>query len=90
VVLVRAGAVTHAFDMEQRLVGLTFNAAYGDLIVKAPANGNLAPPGYYLLFIVNDYGVPSVAKFVHLGKGEKYGHGDHGHGGGNYKKPGPH
>jgi len=67
VVLVRAGAVTHAFDMEQRLIGLTFTAGTGVLTAKAPANGNLAPPGYYLLFIVNTQGVPSVAKFVHLG-----------------------
>ena len=67
VVLVRAGAVTHAFDMEQRLVGLTFKNVSGVLQATAPANGNLAPPGYYLLFIIDDAGVPSVAQFIHLG-----------------------
>lgn len=67
VVLIRAGAVTHAFDMEQRLVGLFFRKEYGALRVKAPANGKLAPPGYYLLFIIDDAGVPSAAQFVHLG-----------------------
>ncbi len=66
VVLIRAGAVTHAFDMEQRLVGLTFDAGGGVLHAKAPATGNLAPPGYYLLFILNQKGVPSVARFVRL------------------------
>ncbi|HEY6351053.1 MAG TPA: galactose oxidase-like domain-containing protein [Candidatus Angelobacter sp.] len=66
VVLVRAGAVTHAFDMEQRLVGLSFKNVAGVLQVTAPAKGNLAPPGYYLLFIVDDAGVPSVAQFIHL------------------------
>ena len=66
VVLVRAGAVTHAFDMEQRLVGLSFKNVSGVLDVTAPANGNLAPPGYYLLFIVDDAGVPSVAQFIHV------------------------
>jgi hypothetical protein len=66
VVLVKTGGVTHAFDMDQRLVGLTFAAVGGELQAKAPANGNLAPPGYYLLFILNKQGVPSVAKFVHL------------------------
>ncbi|HWZ44575.1 MAG TPA: galactose oxidase early set domain-containing protein, partial [Candidatus Saccharimonadales bacterium] len=66
VVLVRPGAVTHAFDMDQRLVGMSFTAVPGGLKVKAPANGNLAPPGYYMLFIVNAAGVPSVAKFVQL------------------------
>lgn len=66
VVLIRAGAVTHAFDMDQRLVGLSFTASAGALHAKAPANGNLAPPGYYLLFILNSQGVPSVARFVRL------------------------
>jgi hypothetical protein len=67
VVLIRAGAVTHAFDMEQRLVGLTYTASGDALNVRGPANGNIAPPGWYLLFIVNGSGVPSVGQFVHLG-----------------------
>ncbi len=66
VVLARPGAVTHAFDMEQRLVGLSFTASGGGLDVTAPASGSLAPPGYYLLFILDGQGVPSVAQFVHL------------------------
>src|SRR5260370_9207179 len=62
----RPGAVTHAFDMDQRLVGLSFTAGSGVLSVRAPANGNIAPPGYYMLFILNSAGVPSVASFVKL------------------------
>jgi fibronectin type 3 domain-containing protein len=65
-VLIRAGAVTHAFDMDQRLIGLNFTAGSGVLNVTAPRNGNIAPPGYYLLFILNSSGVPSVAQFVQL------------------------
>jgi hypothetical protein len=66
-VLIRAGSATHAFDMEQRMVGLTLtpNGRRG-LQVQAPANGNLAPPGYYLLFLLDDKGVPSVGRFVRL------------------------
>ncbi|MBL8977302.1 MAG: DUF1929 domain-containing protein, partial [Gemmatimonadetes bacterium] len=30
------------------------------LSVTIPPNRNDAPPGYYLLFLVNDAGVPSV------------------------------
>jgi PKD repeat protein len=65
-VLVRPGAQTHAFDMEQRMVGLSFTAGAGVLDVTAPPNGNIAPPGYYMLFILDSTGVPSVASFVQL------------------------
>ena len=73
VVLMRPGAATHAFDMEQRLVELSFTMDSGRsyLRVEAPATGNLAPPGYYLLFILDEKGVPSVAKFVHLTPGKQ-------------------
>jgi len=66
VVLMRPGAPTHAFDMEQRLVAMNFTAGSGVLNVTAPPNGNVAPPGYYMLFILNSSGVPSVAQFVQL------------------------
>jgi PKD repeat protein len=66
VVLIRLGAPTHAFDMEQRLVGLSYTAGAGVLNVTAPSSGNIAPPGYYMLFILNSAGVPSIARFVQL------------------------
>jgi hypothetical protein len=65
-VLIRSAAVTHAFNMDQRLVGLSFTAADGVLNITAPPNGNIAPPGYYMLFLVNSAGVPSVAAFVQV------------------------
>jgi hypothetical protein len=68
VVLVKNGAVTHAFDMDQRLVGMSFSQGSGALTVTAPPNGNIAPPGYYMLFLLNSAGVPSVASFVQLGQ----------------------
>jgi hypothetical protein len=66
VVLMRPGAVTHAFDMEQRLVELTFRTESNELTATAPANANLAPPGWYLLFVLDGKGVPSVGRFVQL------------------------
>ena len=63
-VLVRPGAATHAFDMDQRLVGLSYTVGTGVLNVTAPPNGNIAPPGYYMLFALNAAGVPSLASFV--------------------------
>jgi len=65
-VLIRPGSVTHSFDMDQRLVGLVFTAGSGVLNLTSPPNSNIAPPGYYLLFILNSSGVPSVAQFVQL------------------------
>src|SRR5882672_7629904 len=65
-VLIRPGAPTHAFDMEQRMVGMTFSAVSGVLNVTAPSNSKIAPPGYYMLFLLNSAGVPSIAQFVQL------------------------
>jgi len=53
--------------MDQRFVGLSFTPGSGALTVTAPPNGNIAPPGYYMLFLIDSSGVPSVAKFVQLG-----------------------
>lgn len=64
VALVRLGAVTHSDNMEQRYIPLAFNAGTGSLSATAPANANIAPPGPYMLFIVDANGVPSVAKMV--------------------------
>jgi len=66
VVLMKNGAVTHAFDMDQRHVGLSFTIGSGLLNVTGPPNGNIAPPGYYMLFILNSSGVPSVASMVQI------------------------
>ena len=45
---------------------LTFSQTSGGLTVTAPPNGNIAPPGMYMLFVVNANGVPSVASWVHV------------------------
>jgi hypothetical protein len=66
VVLVRNGTVTHAFGMDQREVGLSFTAGTTSLTVAAPPNSNIAPPGYYMLFLLNSSGVPSVASFIQV------------------------
>jgi hypothetical protein len=67
VTIVRLAATTHAFDMSQRLSTLQFEATAGGLTVTPPAAGRIAPPGPYMLFLVNDAGVPSVAQTVWLG-----------------------
>jgi hypothetical protein len=64
--LVSLGADTHQIDMNQHFVPLNFTATNGALNVQTPAAAALAPPGYYMLFILKN-GVPSVASMVHLG-----------------------
>lgn len=66
VLLIRPGAVTHANNMSQRHVPMPFTIAPGRIRPSVPSNANVAPPGYYMLFIVNSDGVPSQAVFVHL------------------------
>ena len=66
VTLLRLGSVTHSFDQNQRFISLDFSSASGKLTAIAPASANLAPPGHYLLFVVNDDGAPSVAQTVRL------------------------
>ena len=51
--------------MNQRFQFLNFTAGSGKVTVQAPANANLAPPGDYLLFLVDTNGVPSVGSFIH-------------------------
>jgi hypothetical protein len=71
-VLVRPGSTTHAFDMDQRLIGLCGAAPQpactgsGSLNLTTPPNSNIAPPGYYMLFLLDSAGVPSMAQFIQL------------------------
>jgi chitodextrinase len=64
--LIRTGSVTHSFDQNARAIPLSFTPAPGGLNVSMPANGNTAPPGYYLLSIVTAQGVPSTSAMVRL------------------------
>ncbi len=67
VALTAPASVTHGFDQNARYVPLTSSPVLGGLAVQAPANGNLAPPGPYMLWIVNDQGVPSMASWITIG-----------------------
>jgi hypothetical protein len=65
--LVKNGVTTHSFDAGQRLVDLPIvSRDAAALRVAVTANRNLAPPGWYMLFVVDTDGVPSVATWVHL------------------------
>jgi hypothetical protein len=64
---IRVGSVTHAFDQSARANTLVFTRTPTGVNVTAPPDGNAAPPGYYLLFILNRNGVPSEGQFIKIG-----------------------
>jgi hypothetical protein len=65
--LAAPSAVTHGADMTQRLVPLRVAARRkGRVVLAAPPNANVAPPGWYMLFLSDRKGRPSKAKFLRL------------------------
>jgi hypothetical protein len=67
--LVAISSTTHEFNVSQRFIRLAFSPAAeaGSFTVTPPSDPNIAPPGYYMLFVLNGNGVPSVARMVLLG-----------------------
>ena len=72
VTFIALGSVTHGFNMGQHISRPLFSQATGGLNVTAPSNPNNTPPGYYMLFILNSNGVPSVAKIVQINSTDFY------------------
>ncbi|MDO5103693.1 MAG: galactose oxidase early set domain-containing protein [Lautropia sp.] len=66
VTLIKTGAVTHSFDMEQRFNQLEFKADGAKLDITLPANKFLTPPGYYMVFALNKAGVPSKGRIIRI------------------------
>ena len=64
--LVRLGAPTHSEDQGQRYVPLAFSKSGTTITATSPTTSNIAPAGYYMLFITDSAGVPSVAKMIKL------------------------
>jgi len=65
--LIRPMATTHSCDTEQRLVDLPISIRLGtSLIVTVPSTRALTPVGWYMLFIVDNQRVPSVAWWIRV------------------------
>ena len=65
-VLIAPAAVTHATDMNQHMVPLRLEQHKRGVRLTAPPNANVAPPGWYMLFLVDSDGAPSVSRWVRL------------------------
>jgi galactose oxidase len=69
VALLRSDHNTHSLTAGDRYVKLAFSeagGAPGNLLVKAPNLPAQAVPGVYLLYVVNERGVPSMGKRVDI------------------------
>jgi hypothetical protein len=70
IVLVRPMAVTHQTDTEQRVIPLLFDRPRGNTLLATAPDGKppigVVPRGYYMLFIIDDKGVPSEGRFILL------------------------
>jgi hypothetical protein len=64
--LIRPAAVTHSSDPNQRYVDLPMTVNGNSIGLNVTSNPNIAPPGWYMLFVTNANGVPSVAQWIHL------------------------
>lgn len=64
--LMRPSAVTHTTDVEQRSIELGLEKTAGTVTVTVPADPTLVPPGWYMLFVTDADGTPSVAKWVRV------------------------
>jgi hypothetical protein len=64
--LIRPAAVTHSSDPNQRSIDLPMTVSGNTVDLNLTSNPNLAPPGWYMLFVLGTNGVPSVAKWVQI------------------------
>jgi hypothetical protein len=66
-VLVAPSATTHAVDINQRVVPLRTKIVGPKRIrVRAPGSADVAPPGVYMLFVLDRAGTPSKARWMTL------------------------
>lgn len=72
VALIRFGSTTHGNNMDQRYVWLRTVAQDSEsyerwtIQFRTPETSAVAPPGDYMLVVVDSSGVPSPSRFVHL------------------------
>lgn len=65
--LMHPSSTTHSCDNNQRLIDLPFTRSDpGTVEVTLPADPGLAPPGWYLVVVVDTAGLPSTGSWIHL------------------------
>jgi hypothetical protein len=64
--LVKTGSVTHSFNQDQAFVELPFSRTGNTLTATVPDSGGDLTPGFYMIFVLDAAGVPSVAKIARM------------------------
>lgn len=64
VTLVKTGAVTHSFDMDQRFIEVDFETAAGSVDITLPSNNAVLTPGFYLVTVLDRHGIPSESHMI--------------------------
>ena len=65
--LVKLGCQTHHYDTDLRLIWLPITSRGTDTVtVSAPINANIAPPGYYMIHVLDGSLVPSTARIIQI------------------------
>ncbi len=66
--LIRLSSTTHNNNMDQRCIMLSIMDRTDETLrFLAPNDGSWAPPGYYMLFVVNNDGIPSIGEIIQMG-----------------------
>lgn len=64
--LMRFGSSTHTVDTDQRRIPLIPTGTFPNYVLQVPSDTGVALPGYWMLFALNEKGVPSVATLVNI------------------------
>ncbi|WP_433786887.1 galactose oxidase-like domain-containing protein [Actinomycetospora sp. CA-101289] len=57
---------THVTDVNQRSIALDMTKRDGAVTLTVPENRALAPPGRYMLFLLDDRGIPSAGRWIEV------------------------
>ena len=67
--LIKMMAVTHGISIDQRYVSVPFDETSPGVYELYPdVNQNILPPGYWMLFALNDQGVHSVSRIIRIAR----------------------
>ena len=67
VTIIKSSSVTHSLNTDQRCIELEILGTKKNyLTVRMPNSANFAPPGYYMIFILDKDETPSKSKFIQL------------------------